>query len=106
MEWIVHLPRIARIAVCALFGIAMTGLLTPLVDRVYLDYFFNADTVILPALISAVAGVLVYGVGWRVFVGYAGERPRYNRALLLYLAFGVFVTVFALTLFFVGIIRR
>jgi H+/Cl- antiporter ClcA len=106
MGWVVELPRFARIVVCALFGVAVTALLTPLVDSIYMQRFFSQETVMLPALISTAVGFIVYVVGWRVFVGYAGERPRFTRALLAYLAFGVFVTVFALSLFILGLTRQ
>lgn len=106
MGWVVELPRFARIVLCAVFALAVTVLLTPLVDQVYLENFFQPDTVMLPALLSAAVGIAVYAIGWRVFVGYVGERPRYTRALLIYFAFGVFVTVFALTLFILGLFRR
>ena len=105
MGWVVELPRLARIALCALFGLMLTGLLSPLVDTLYLNNFYSPETAMLPALVSTAAGFIVYGIGWRVFVGYAGERPHFTRSLLIYLAFGVFVTVFALTLFIFGIAR-
>lgn len=106
MGWVVELPRFARIVICALFGLMLTALISPLVDNVYLNNFYSPETAMLPALLSSAAGVIVYVIGWRVFVGFAGERPRFTRALFIYLAVGVFITVFALTLFIFGLTRR
>ncbi|MBE2271999.1 MAG: hypothetical protein IAE80_27435 [Anaerolinea sp.] len=106
MYWIVQLPRIARIVLAGVFALAVTMLISPLVDSVYLRSFYNPDTVMLPSLISAVVGVVIYVIGWRVWVGYSGERPRYTRVLLIYVVIGLFVTIFTTALTLFGIIRQ
>ncbi len=106
MGWVVELPRFARIVICGIFGLTITMLVSPLVDGIYLGQFYSPDTVMIPALISTAAGVIVYVIGWRVFVGFAGERPQFTRALFVYLVLGVFVTVFTVTLFIFSMSRR
>jgi hypothetical protein len=61
---ILALPRLARVLLVGLFALAVTLSLSPLVDYIYIEYFFNMDTRILPALVSAAVGLGIYVLGW------------------------------------------
>jgi hypothetical protein len=104
MSPIARLPRLTRIIMVMGFAIALTFLLMPLVDRVYLTQFFDPATTMLPALISSGAGLVMYLLGWWLLVGEAGGAPRMRRATLLYLLAGVAIVVALLVLFVIGVI--
>ncbi len=87
-ERLTRLPRLARIALAALFAVATTLLLTPIIDNIYLTYFFDFNTRIVPALVSTAAGVVVYLVGWVLMVGFAGTAPPPRRALFWFFVLG------------------
>ncbi len=104
IAWIVHQSRLLRIALAALFALALTLLLTPLIDYFYLEHFFTADTRMIPALISTAAGLVFYGVGWRLIIGYAGEQPTARPAVLWYVSIGVAACVVVVALLVIGAI--
>jgi hypothetical protein len=96
---ILALPRLARVLLVGLFALAVTLSLSPLVDYIYIEYFFNMDTRILPALVSAAVGLGIYVLGWWLMVGTQGEKPIARTALLWYCGIGllaVLVVVFLL----------
>ncbi len=82
----------------------MTLALTPLIDRIYLQYFFDFNTRVIPALISTAAGLLFYGVGWRLIIGYAGEQPSARPAILWYVSIGAAACVIVAVLVIIGAI--
>ena len=89
MDTLLCLPRPARIGVAALLALAVTLALSPVIDALYLRFFFDDATRGLPALIAAGFGLAMYRVGWWVLVGTRGEQPaRHRRALLWYLVIG------------------
>lgn len=100
------LPRIVRVLIAGVVALAVTLLLTPLVDNLYLSRFYHPDTVMLPALVSTGLGIVMYVIGWGVLIGFSGVRPRPTRALIVYVLFGVFVVLFALSLFVFGMSRN
>ncbi len=104
IDWVVRSSRLLRIALAALFAVALTLVLTPLVDRVYLQYFFDASTRIIPALISTIAGLIFYGVGWRLIVGYVGEQPAARPAILWYVSIGTALCAIVVVLLVIGAI--
>ncbi len=83
------LPRLLRIAIVLLLAIGTTLAIFPLVDRIYIQYFFASDTVILPSLVSAAVGALMYVSGWQLYVGTVGHTRPATRALWLYFAIGI-----------------
>ncbi|MFN8448430.1 MAG: hypothetical protein U0521_07525 [Anaerolineae bacterium] len=89
VERVIHLPRVTRIALAALFALALTLMITPLVDNFYMDHFFDPATRGLPAMISTALGLVFYVVGWRQIIGYAGEQPSARAAVFWYVAIGV-----------------
>ncbi|PJF26192.1 MAG: hypothetical protein CUN53_08950 [Phototrophicales bacterium] len=96
--------RIGRILVCAVIALATTVTIRPLIDLVYLDYFYDPGTVIVPAWIATAVGIAVYAVGWRLVVGMAGEVPQPNRAAVYYLVVGVGLIVYIVVLTVHGLI--
>jgi hypothetical protein len=106
-EWIVTkviaAPRPARIGLVAVFALAVTLALSPLVDYLYDLYFFSPETVILPALVTTAFGLSVYAVGWWYVVGTIGEKPVRRKGMLVYLAIGVAAVVLVAALLISGI---
>ena len=87
--WIVRWPRLVRILIVALFALAVTLALSPLVDYLYDRFFFSMETRMVPSLVSASFGLLMYLVGWMLMVGTVGEEPEARVALLWYIGTGV-----------------
>lgn len=97
-----NLPRLARIAFAALFAVATTLLLTPLIDGIYVQRFFDFNTRMLPALVSTVIGIAVYFIGWVVYVGYVGESVQARRAVFWYFFYGTLVMIAIVLLIITG----
>jgi hypothetical protein len=95
--------RFGRILVCAVIALAVTLTVRPLIDMIYLDYFYDPGTVIIPAWIATAVGIAAYAVGWRLVVGMAGETPQPGRAAALYLVFGAGLVVYVLVLTVYGL---
>lgn len=101
-EQILALPRLARIAMVMGFSVAVTFLVMPLADGLYLTLFFNETTVLVPALVAASAGLVMYLAGWRVMVGTVGEPPVLRPIVAGYVLFGTLIIVMVVTLFIIG----
>jgi len=104
VNWILQLPRLTRIILAALFALAVTLVITPLVDGIYLANFYDVDTREAPALFSTALGVVFYLVGWRLIIGFAGDVPRPNRLVVGYLGVGAVACVLVIVLFIFGAI--
>lgn len=89
LDSLLAFPRTTRIIIAAVFALALTLAISPVIDRIYLGYFFTEDTRSLPALISGGAGLLMYGAGWLLLVGMVGEQPTGKRLLRIYLLVGM-----------------
>ena len=100
---IVRWPRLVRILVVALFALAVTLALSPLVDYIYDRYFFSMETRIVPALVTSGFGLLMYLLGWWLLVGTVGERPAARIALLWYIGTGLVAVVVVSILVFRGV---
>jgi uncharacterized protein YhhL (DUF1145 family) len=88
-RWIVHWPRPVRIVVTLVFALAVTLAFSPLIDDIYLRYFFHPSTRVVPSLVSVFAGLCMYVAGWLLVVGTVdGELPS-RLAVLLYGVFGL-----------------
>ena len=98
VERVLMMPRLARMLVTAVFALAGALLVTPLVDTVYMDNFFSMETRLLPALVSAGLGMIIYVIGWRLLVGVVGETPPARPATRNYLIFGVVLLVLVVAL--------
>lgn len=88
-----QLPRLARIGLAALFALAITLALSPLIDLIYDRYFFSTQTLIVPALVTTACGLIMYLLGWWLMVGTVGEKPTIRPALVWYFGIGLLAVV-------------
>ncbi len=102
IQRVVSLSRLVRIALAALFALAVTLTLTPLIDRIYTDNFYSAETRMYPAVISTTLGLAYYLLGWRLIIGFVGETPPPRRAVLWYFCVGIAACLVAALLLVVG----
>ncbi len=103
-ERVIRLPRALRVVIAALFALTTTLLLTPVIDLIYVDNFFDRSTVILPALISSALGLVVYVIGWRLIIGTVGETPAARPATLIYLLVGSLALALVIVLVVYGLV--
>jgi hypothetical protein len=99
---LLKLPRLARIVIVALFALATTLVLSPLVDFLYLTYMYTDESRIFPSLVSAGVGLLAYLVGWWLFVGGVDQSPPARRMLLLYVMGGILILCLVIVLTLAG----
>lgn len=102
IDRVIHLPRAARIALAALFALALTLVISPLVDNFYMGNFYDPATRGLPAMISTALGLVFYLVGWRQIIGYAGEMPVARASVFWYVAAGATACALVLILVIFG----
>ncbi|MBL8154793.1 MAG: hypothetical protein JNM70_11470 [Anaerolineae bacterium] len=100
--WIVTRPRLTRILLVTAFSLAVVLLAFPIVDNVYINLFFNEATRILPSLVSAGLGAVMYMVGWRLIIGTRGETPAVQPLVLAYCLFGLIVIILVVILVLQG----
>jgi hypothetical protein len=100
-RWLVKLPRYTRLAIVLLFALAVTFVVSPLVDYLYLSYIYTPETRLLPSFISSGAGIAMFFFGWWLLVGPSGEVPAVRRGVIWYLLFGstAVIIVVALAVF-------
>jgi hypothetical protein len=101
---VIGLPRLSRIALAVLFALAVTLAITPIVDSIYINSFFNESTRMAPALVSTLFGIAFYFLGWRLIIGFAGEQPQARPAVFFYIVFGALMVLLVLMLFIFGAI--
>jgi hypothetical protein len=89
VQWCLRLPRLLRIITVAIFALAFTLAVSPLVDYIYLSYFFTEETRVLPSLVSAAVGVAFYILGWWLLIGTVGETRPARPAVLVYVLVGI-----------------
>ena len=104
VERIIRLPRLTRIILAAVFALALTLVITPLVDGFYIANFYDPSTREAPALFSTALGVVFYLLGWRLIIGFAGDVPPARRAVLGYLGVGIVACVLVVVLVILGAI--
>lgn len=97
---IINLPRIVRIALVMAFSIGVTLFLVPVFYPI--ETLANPQTSTLPLVAAVGAGVIMYGIGWRLMIGYIGERPPVRPAVLLYCLAGVIILLLTLLLLIFG----
>jgi uncharacterized membrane protein YwzB len=93
---LLNFPRITRIIIAGVFALSLTLALSPIVDRLYEQYFYSEETLILPAIISAVLGVLMYVLGWFAIVGVNDEKLIPSKAVVGYLLLGMMAVLLVL----------
>ncbi len=97
VRWLLHLPRMVRIVVCAIFAFAVTLGLTPIIDYLYLTFIYRDNSELerfiharAPAMIEVGLGLLMYVLGWIFIIGTRGETPPARPIVLWYFGIGVF----------------
>jgi hypothetical protein len=89
IDWILSLPRLARILIAIMFALCVTLALSPLIDLIYTEFFFDPQTVLVPSLVSASFGLGMYVLGWRFLIGTVGEKPDARLFVLWYVVLGL-----------------
>ena len=101
------IPRWGRILIVAVMSLAVTLVIFPQVDTIYLTYFFNKDTIIIPAYVSAGIGLMMYVAGWFLVVGSTANKPHDqvsgSPVLLWYIGMGVLALVVCTGLLLYGL---
>ncbi len=103
IERVLHWPRFLRVLLCGLFALSVTLALSPLIDEIYLRFFFSAQTVIVPSLISSAFGLVMYVLGWWLVIGTLGETPPVRGGVLAYLALGLLALIVVVFLVLRGV---
>lgn len=87
------LPRPARMLLAAVPALAVVLIVQPVVDSIYLRFFFNDTTIGIPAWLIAGLSVLMYFAGWVFLVGMPGTTPERSRGLTLYLIVSILLVI-------------
>jgi hypothetical protein len=103
IEQTLALPRWGRLLLVALFSIAAALLATPIIDNVYVTYFFDMETRMLPSFVSTAFGFMVYAIGWWLIIGRVGEVPPPRKTALVYVLLGLGALATVLILILVGV---
>jgi hypothetical protein len=85
VETILNLPRLVRIILVILPTFALVLILQPVIDWIYLRFFFTIETRSLASLINAAAALVFFLAGWWLIVGNVGDTPPQRRAAQVYL---------------------
>jgi len=101
---LVTLPRLMRITIVAFFALMMVFLLFPLIDHIYLRYFYTIETTMIPAIVAVAIGSMSYMTGWWVYVGTAYATPPAEKRVLWYFVIGAITTVLVIGLFVYGVV--
>ncbi len=102
VQWCLGLPRLVRIIAVAIFTLAFTLAVSPLVDYIYLVYLFTEQTRVLPSLVSAAIGVGFYVLGWWLLIGSVGEPRPARPAVLVYVTVGILALCLVIVLAVTG----
>jgi hypothetical protein len=93
---ILNLPRVARISLIGGFALTTTLAVSPLVDEIYLRFFFDESTRIVPSFVSVSIGLVMYLVGWKWVIGTIGESPQVETKIIWYFAIGAMSLILVL----------
>jgi hypothetical protein len=106
---VINLPRPVRFGLVALLALSVTLALSPMVDEIYFNLLFDslAGTSLslarlLPSLITASIGLVMYTIGWWLIVGTVGETPQARRAILWYVTIGLLALLVVIILIIRG----
>lgn len=94
---LLRLPRLIRILLIAIPALAAVTVFTPVVDGIYLRYFYTFETRIIPSIITSAIGLVTYLLGWVLVVGTVGEIPEEGLRLNWYLRVSLVMTLVGLT---------
>lgn len=84
-EQITSMNRLLRLLLVAIVAVITTLAISPLIDAVYLQFFFTPETRIVPSLLAMGIGVAMYIMGWLYLVGSAGQVMTITRGLKWYI---------------------
>lgn len=103
---VAYLPRLVRILLAAGFAVAVLLAIFPLIDNIYVRYFFDLQTVILPSLVAVGIAGIMYIAGWYLLVGTIGDekiKQSASPALVIYFAIGLVAMLIDIILFLHGL---
>jgi hypothetical protein len=101
---VLDLPRLARIVLVCLFAMAVTVLLIPVIDGIYIRTFYTPETAVLPSLLEAALGIGMFVLGWVLLVGFAGQRPAGRPAAALYFVVGILLVLAVVVQLIAGVL--
>lgn len=99
---LVQLPRVIRLVISVFFAAMVTLAVSPLVDHIYLRFFFTEETVMIPALVTVAIASATYIWSWWVFIGTVNSVPSASNYILLYFGVGVVATIIVIALLIQG----
>lgn len=103
--YLIAMPRWVRIALITTIALATVLLVFPLIDNIYWHYFFTVETRVIPSIVSAGLGGMMYLLGWHWVVGvFKDERPAINRRTTYYLFISMLIILLDILLLAQGII--
>ncbi len=102
---LLEMPRLARMFVATFFALAVTLAVSPVIDIIYLNNFFDESTVIVPALVAGAFGLLMYIAGYLLIVGWQGEDLSPRRAVIWYVIVGL-IAMLVVAVWFVFVLIR
>jgi hypothetical protein len=89
VKWLYDLPRLGRIAFVSLVALSSVLAIFALVDRVYIMFFFNQATIILPSFFMIGLGSAMYIWGWLILVGTRNTKIEVHKSFQLYLLIAI-----------------
>jgi hypothetical protein len=95
------LPRSSRILVAVIPALTLAFILSPLVDEIYLRFFYSPQTAELPSWITAATAVLMYFAGWYYLVDHPGDDPTSRRETRWYVLVSIGIVTLAVVWFVV-----
>lgn len=102
-EQITQINRLWRLLLVAMIAIITTLAVSPLIDAIYLQFFFTPETRIVPSLIAMGVGTVMYILGWFYLVGSAGQTMYVTRGLKWYI-YASFLMVIIVVLWMIGLL--
>lgn len=103
MSRLLNLPRIMRILFVFVTALAVVLAIFALVDRLYIVYLFDPQTIIWPSYVSVAVGAVVYLWGYYLFVGTRGTKWIVRRGRWLYLSVSLAAVIISVTLVVQGL---
>lgn len=100
---ILLLPRLTRILMVIFVALLLVMAIFPLVDILYVTYFFTPETIVLPSLVSIALGTIVYVWGWRSIVGMVGENPEPSLSAKVFMSLALLLVLIDLGLILWGL---
>lgn len=99
---LLKLPRTVRIITAAVFALAVTFAISPVLDEIYIRYFFSESTRVVPSLFAAAAGLAMYVLGWVLTVGTVHEPLPERITVLWYILLGLVAVILVIVMLVSG----